>query len=52
MFVLDIKGLEVENFLEDLENTKELEKLIARARYEIQMVGVQPYENNIEIILK
>lgn len=52
MFVLDIKGLEIENFLEDLENTKELEKLIARARYEIQMVGVQPYENNIEIILK
>ena len=35
-----------------IENTKELEKLIARARYEIQMIGVQPYENNIEIILK
>ena len=51
MFVLDIKGLLVESFLEDLESLVKLEKLVAKARYEIQMVGVEPYENNIEIVL-
>ena len=51
MFVLDIKGLLVESFLEDLESLAKLEKLVAKARYEIQMVGVEPYENNIEIVL-
>ena len=49
MFVLDIKGISVET------EYKEQEKIqagkIASAVYEIQIVGVAPYENTIEITL-
>lgn len=44
MFVLDIRGLEVETFLSLKESN-----LLARAKYEILIVGVEPYTNEIEI---
>lgn len=52
MFVLDIKGIAVENLLEDLEEMNGLKILVAKAYYEIQMVGIEAYENEIEIYLK
>lgn len=50
MFVLDIKGISIEisnEAQEEIEAGK-----IATAVYEIQIVGVTPYENTIEITLK
>jgi len=50
MFVLDIKGISIEisnETQEEIEAGK-----IATAVYEIQIVGVTPYENTIEITLK
>ena len=49
MFVLDIKGLSLEN---NYINKKQTQGIIAIVKYEIQMVGVEPYENNIEIIIE
>lgn len=54
MFVLDIKGIEFINYYTDnvlTESQKSL-GLVVKARYEIQMVGVEPYENYIEIIIE
>lgn len=53
MFVLDIKCLFFENSIKDYNNIVENDLLgtLIKAKYEIQMVGVEPYENNIEIIL-
>ena len=45
MIVLDLKGLEVNK-------TKNKSGLIASAKYEISMVGVEPYINEIEIYLE
>ena len=52
-FVLDIKGLTVEKVIEDYEKieTSKEEMIIAKAKYEIIMVGVEPYTNEIEIII-
>ena len=44
MLVLDLKGLEVNNY-------KTENGLIASAKYEINIVGVEPYINEIEIYL-
>ena len=54
MFVLDIKCISFENLIKEYNNIVEnlLSGTILKAKYEIQMVGVEPYENNIEIILK
>lgn len=50
MFVLDIKGKEVISYInENIQNNEGL--LVAKAKYEIQMVGVESYENNIEILI-
>lgn len=51
MFVLDIKGLEVNKLVENvisIENSNEI-MVIANSKYEIQMVGIESYENQIEI---
>lgn len=45
MFVLDIKGIKLETFKENPIGK------IATAVYEIQIVGVTPYENTIEITI-
>ena len=45
MIVLDLKGIEVTKH----ENTT---GLIASARYEISMVGIEPYLNEIEIYIE
>ncbi len=52
MFVLDIKCISFENLIREynIEENK-LMGTILKAKYEIQMVGVEPYQNNIEIIL-
>ena len=52
MFVLDIKCISFENLIREynIEENK-LMGTVLKARYEIQMVGVEPYQNNIEIIL-
>lgn len=54
MFVLDIKCISFENLIKEYNNIVEnlFSGTILKAKYEIQMVGVEPYENNIEIILK
>ena len=44
MLVIDLKGLEVNNY-------KAEKGLIASAKYEINIVGVEPYINEIEIYL-
>jgi len=53
-FVLDIKGLSLENLY--LANKDRLGTpvlgTIAIARYQIHMVGVEPYENIVEIMIK
>ena len=53
MFVLDIKGLSVNKEIEDMNLLDEpsFSGLVAKAIYEIQMVGVETYENAIEIEL-
>ena len=51
IFVLDIKGLEIKCSIEEVKKLNNEEKKVAEARYEIQMVGVEPYENYIEIVL-
>ena len=53
MFVLDIKGISVTKEAEKINNinNQEFYVVVAKARYEIQMVGVETYENNIQIIL-
>ena len=45
MIVLDLKGIEVKNH-------KKLTGLVASAKYEISMVGVEPYINEIEVYLE
>ena len=52
MFVLDIKCISFENLIREynIEENKSMGTIL-KARYEIQMVGVEPYQNNIEIIL-
>lgn len=53
MFVLDIKCITFENMIKDYKiKENDVNGLIAKATYEIQMVGVETYENNIEIILE
>ena len=54
MFVLDIKCISFENLIKEYNNIVEnlFSGTILKSKYEIQMVGVEPYENNIEIILK
>lgn len=54
MFVLDIKGKSIENVVNPLEQVQsnEIVGIIAKACYEISMVGVAPYDNYIEIIIK
>lgn len=49
MFVLDIKGISLENYYI---NKKEVYGTMATVKYEIQMVGVESYENNIEIVIE
>ena len=49
MFVLDIKGIKVETEYKAQEGIKAGK--VATAIYEIQIVGVTPYENTIEITL-
>lgn len=49
MFVLDIKGISLEN---NYIIKKEIYGTITTVKYEIQMVGVETYENNIEIIIE
>ena len=44
MIVLDIKGLNVEKFSNEL-------KTIAKAKYQIIIVGIEPYINEIEIMV-
>lgn len=54
MFVLDIKGISVENYYFNNAKDDEIKVCgtIAKAKYEIQIVGVEPYENIIEIAIK
>ncbi len=45
MIVLDLKGIEVKNH-------KTLTGLVASAKYEISIVGVEPYLNEIEVYIE
>lgn len=45
MFVLDIRGLDVKTSFKE-------NGCIAKARYEILIVGVEPYINEIEILIE
>lgn len=45
MFVLDIKGIEVEKMAKAYGT-------VAKAKYQILIVGVEPYINEIEIIIE
>lgn len=45
MFVLDIRGIEVESWFVG-------QGTVAKAKYEILMVGIEPYINEIEIIIE
>lgn len=45
MFVLDIRGIEVKTW-------SAYKGLVAKAKYEILMVGVEPYINEIEIMIE
>ncbi len=47
LIVLDLKGIEVINNI-----SEEIEGLIASAKYQISMVGVEPYINEIFIYLE
>lgn len=44
MIVLDLNGIEVKRF-------DNIEGLIASAKYEIKIVGIEPYMNELEIYL-
>lgn len=52
MFVLDIKCISFEKTIKDYNIEENIYKgTLIKSTYEIQMVGVEPYENSIEIIL-
>ncbi len=55
MYVLDIKGIEVKRMVPEETIQKYLqsyEGLLAVASYEIAIVGVEPYQNTLEIWVK
>lgn len=56
MFVLDIEGIQVEKNVSNAENIDSIletknKLLVAKAKYKIIIVGVEPYINEIEIML-